>query len=110
MKIFEQPPTDSDNFGRPNDEMDDLLHAFFKSEMPAPWPKLNLPVKMQKSAPKPRTHYQSRFALAASIAILLLGSIWLAGAFKDSFKANDNGMRMAPAPAHGVPEGAIQPK
>jgi len=83
--------------GGGEDELDALLGAFFKAEMPAPWPAFVPPASAKKSAPsstkktlpfrrpdeseqrptRRRWHgWTSRLALAASVALLLLGT-WL---------------------------------
>lgn len=64
------------------DELDGLLHDFFKSEMPKSFPALNLPEQPLRKAHQPRGFFSSRFALAASILLLMLGSLFLSGAFK----------------------------
>ncbi len=56
------------------DELDQLLHDFFKSEMPASFPKLNLPEQPLRKAQPTRSFLSSRFALAASILLLLLAA------------------------------------
>jgi len=61
-------------------EIDALLSAFFQSEKPAPWPAFQAP--KARTLPLHQAHRRhwsaltSRFVLAASIALLLLGS-WL---------------------------------
>jgi hypothetical protein len=67
---------------RPGDELDGLLTEFFRADMPHAWPAPALPQVWPSpvadapgallSAPR-----RSRFALAASIAILLGGQLWL---------------------------------
>jgi len=59
------------------DELDRLLTAYFRSEVPSPWPSLPTPGTTQPTAtPSNRRLTQSRLMLAASIAALLVGS-WL---------------------------------
>jgi hypothetical protein len=58
------------------DELDRLLRSFFRSQLPSPWPALKLPAPAGASTWWQRS--RSRLALAASIALLLLGSWWLA--------------------------------
>lgn len=73
-----------------HDELDQTLRAFYRSEMPHPWPALQLPVVSETPLSLPHARRQrrplwnSRFALAASIALLLLGSLLLSGAFRGS--------------------------
>ena len=66
------------------DELDALLHAFFRSEMPDPWPQLKAPVTVpasleEKAPPSWWSRSRSRFALAASVALLMLTCWWLSG-------------------------------
>jgi hypothetical protein len=90
MKSVTRPPIDANGFG-PGDDVDEALFAFFRSEMPHSWPKLALPngssngtarprpvVRPAQPAPPPvpsRRWFRSpRFALAASVALLIAGS------------------------------------
>jgi hypothetical protein len=59
------------------DEVDGVLHAFFKAQTPSPWPAPPAVAKMAKGRPMMR----SRLALAASVALLALGLSFLSGAF-----------------------------
>lgn len=79
------------------DEIDRLLTAYFRSEVPSPWPSLPTPGTTQPAAPL-RNHRlsQSRLMLAASIAALLLGS-WLL-----------TGLRIGPANPVSIQEGAAR--
>ncbi|HBI42131.1 MAG TPA: hypothetical protein DDY78_04640 [Planctomycetales bacterium] len=66
----------------PVNDVDGALRAFFKAQMPAPWPSLKAPappvvVATAKGWPMMR----SRLALAASVAVLALGLSFLSGAF-----------------------------
>jgi hypothetical protein len=62
------------------DDLDRVLTAYFRSEVPSPWPSLPTPGASQPAAPA-RSHRmsQSRLMLAASIAALLFGSWLLTG-------------------------------
>lgn len=76
MKI--QAPT----MYRPDDEIDRLLRAFYRAELPSPWPELKLPAG---PAARPAVRWsllRSRLALAASVLVLLLGSWLLADSFR----------------------------
>jgi ferric-dicitrate binding protein FerR (iron transport regulator) len=61
--------------------IDDLLTAFFQSEVPSPWPPAPKP---ERNAISPaerlerRTLARSRAALAVSLAAMLIGGWWLA--------------------------------
>jgi hypothetical protein len=60
------------------EEMDALLRAFFRSEMPSPWPTLSR--ARPASAPASwASAAASRWALAASIAVLLAAGYFVAG-------------------------------
>jgi hypothetical protein len=62
------------------DDVDGVLRAFFKAQMPAPWPSLKVPPIVAKTA-KGWPMMRSRLALAASVGLLALGLSSLAGAF-----------------------------
>src|SRR5262245_40508268 len=76
MKLIAAKPEPAD---RSPDELDGLLRAYFCSEMPEPWPALNPPVPAPRTESSWWTKSRSRLALAASVAVLLLASWWLAG-------------------------------
>jgi hypothetical protein len=83
-------------------DVDPLLRAYFRAEMPTPWPELALPARSEtanEQAPgRPRTSYRSRFALAASLLLLLSGYWLLPGLFSSYAPApNDQ-----PAPMIGT--------
>jgi hypothetical protein len=87
MKFVTRPPIDANGVGHAGDDLDEALSAFFRSEMPQPWPSLKLPggapVRPAPPAPVPSQSpwFRSpRFALAASVALLILGYAVLAGA------------------------------
>jgi hypothetical protein len=71
----------------PSEDLDVFLGAFFKGEMPAPWPAFQPPAATRtlplprRAARKPRQVFGSRFALAAAVALLLLGGWLLGGRF-----------------------------
>jgi hypothetical protein len=85
MKFVTRPPSDANGVGHRGDDLDGALFAFFRSEMPRPWPQLKLPddapaarppVRPAEAtpAPSPRSWFRSpRFALAASVALLIGG-------------------------------------
>jgi hypothetical protein len=66
------------NPGLPPEELDTLLTGFFRSEMPDPWPVLKAPAEapFRPAAPVASrwTSVRSRVALAASVALLLVGT------------------------------------
>ena len=67
----------------PDDEIDGLLRAFFRAELPHPWPAMKAPAAPQTApvppAPPRPALWRSRLALAASVALLALGSLLLPG-------------------------------
>lgn len=63
-------------------EMDNLLHEFFESEMPKPWPAFKAP--LQTRVPKQASfwgQYSGRLAIAASVALMVAGYLTLGGFF-----------------------------
>jgi hypothetical protein len=90
----QEPPLLDSRADRPGDELDGLLRAFFKAEMPHPWPKaplpplngqLNghgvLPFARPERPTVPPWRLTSQVALAASLGGLLLGTVLLSGQF-----------------------------
>jgi hypothetical protein len=73
MSVLEPPPL------QPGDDLDGLLRTFLRSQLPQPWPPPRLPsdvASCQRRPPNGRSLMRSRWALAASVALLLFGS-WL---------------------------------
>ena len=71
--------TQIDEEARP--EMDDLLHDYFQSEMPKPWPTFKAPKALRTKPPVSLwSRYSGRLAIAACIAALVAGYLTL-GAF-----------------------------
>jgi hypothetical protein len=67
---------------RPGDgpeDIDRLLGAFFRSEVPKPWPSLSAPTVTPARAWKRSTLRTGRLALAASVAVLLASGWLLSG-------------------------------
>ena len=74
---------------QPGDNVDGLLRAFFQAEMPHPWPSLEAPAPQPGVLPARATSarsglFRSRLALAASIAVLIGGSLLLGGKAPDA--------------------------
>jgi hypothetical protein len=65
-----------------SDPLDDLLGAYFKAQLPDPWPAFVPPtpartLKLAPAAPRTPWHaHAGKLALAASVGLLFLGS-WL---------------------------------
>ncbi len=83
MSFLEQPPVDPRPDGRGADDLDGLLRAFFRAEMPDPWPSFRAPESARLILPLPVPARggaaRSRFALAASVALLVTGSALFTG-------------------------------
>lgn len=70
--------------GLPPDDIDGLLRAFFRAELPDPWPVLKSPAADENPVAVRKTGrtwsmMRSRLALAASIGLLLIGCWFLSG-------------------------------
>jgi hypothetical protein len=84
MNLLEEPSL------QPGDNLDNLLRAYFQAEMPNPWPSLEAPPRrLRVASPRPAAKsggslLRSRLALAASIALLVSGPLFLAGSFPDA--------------------------
>ena len=104
MSFIEPPIREAQSAGQPPEEVDRLLSAYFRKEMPQPWPELKLPADSFPPTLEPaaarRPLIRSRWALAASIALLLLGHWLLAG---KSWTGSTS------KPSHGVNIGQREP-
>jgi len=74
-----------------SDDLEGLLRAFFASQMPKPWPSPRVPSRLRLSerpslSPKRPSLIRSRWALAASVALLFLGSLLLPSRFTENAK------------------------
>ena len=71
----------------PPEDLDRRLRALFRAQMPHPWPPAPATSSRPAAPPpaaKPRTRWpllRTRLALAASVALLVTGLLFLAGAF-----------------------------
>jgi hypothetical protein len=82
MRFIEPPTVDALGSARSGDDLDGLLRAFFRAEMPHPWPELEAPAFT--SVPSTRLAFwrgikRSHLALAASVALLIGGSLLFSG-------------------------------
>jgi hypothetical protein len=88
MRFVDPPTFDSPWREQPGDDLDGLLTAFFRSELPSPWPGAPEPEEAEVIVrPMPRARrpiWGSRLALAASVALLLAGGWMLSGSFSDT--------------------------
>jgi hypothetical protein len=79
MTLSLQPPVRPEDARQPGDEIDALLRAYYRAEMPDPWPSFEAPLR-QNVVPfrKPTRRFplmRSRLAVAASVA-LIVGGMW----------------------------------
>jgi len=100
--------------GRPS--VDELLHDFFQTKMPQPWPTFKFPVKGNgngktkvSGAPTPhrvgsfRSRYTGRLALAACVTLLIAGYLTLSAFFPQ--QQNPSGAEsIAPPMGKGLKE------
>jgi hypothetical protein len=86
MNVVTRTPVEANGHG--GDDLEEVLIAFFRSEMPHPWPPLKLPdeappARLAQPAPPPsrRPWFRSpHFALAVSVALLIGGYAVMSGA------------------------------
>jgi len=80
-------PPSLDHSDRPSeDELDGLLRAFYKAELPNPWPSFEAPADRNLILPlrpfgKRFPMWRTRLALAACVAFLVAGPIALSAYF-----------------------------
>lgn len=79
MKSLQQPLAGPRQRDCSPDDLDGLLRTFFRAQVPEPWPVLKPPatpsLQREGCAPRRRPLLGSRFALAASLLILLIGQL-----------------------------------
>jgi len=78
-----QPPHHPRSAVQP-DGLEDVLQAFFRAEMPEPWPAFTPPAPAAAVPVRRRSLSRSRLTLAASVVLLLGGSLSLAHLFPAS--------------------------
>jgi len=82
----QHPPVQSRRFDGPPNDLDRLLSAFMRAEVPDPWPMLRAPA-VAETRPLPAKGWRSprlsgsRFALAATVTLCLVGSLLLGHIF-----------------------------
>jgi hypothetical protein len=78
-----EPPVNPHGFRRFPGDIDSLLRAYMQSEMRDPWPAVPAlpPPPVAPSRARRWLHPSSRFALAASLAAFLVGSLALTSLF-----------------------------
>ena len=82
MSRMKQPPVAPPWSARGADDLDGLLRSFFQAELPSPWPAPALPAEPPTTPAPRRPLWRSRAALAASVALLLAGNLFLAPRFQ----------------------------
>ena len=117
MNPLHQTPID--RRPQPLPDVDRALRDFFRAEMPEPWPGFTAPEASPTAvvrAPAPRRLLlRSRFALAASLLLLLLGHLIVSGTLSEysppadkstgqSIGANPNGHRQRKVIPPGQPQ------
>jgi hypothetical protein len=99
-----QLPTDARN-------LDGFLRAFFRAEMPDPWPAFQPPAAQaeepRRRSRRERSLFRSRLALAAAILFFLIGPLYLAGTFTEppAREPVDQPTGVATNPVPGAPKG-----
>jgi hypothetical protein len=124
MSFMMRPPSKPANpeGGRPaGDELDGLLRAYFRAEMPDPWPAapvperanerlvLTLPPAREEAAPRHSSLFRSRLALALSVALLILGALLLGGRFTLEPTGDLDGANLRPSSAARLEYGGSRP-
>ena len=116
MSLLSPPPIQRGGT-QPPDDVDKILRAYFRRQMPDPWPSLEAPVLRRivaTPAAKSTRRWpllRSRLALAASVALLATGLLFLAEAFQGRSNHPETGTPIGPGSAsrdNGV-HGLINP-
>jgi len=85
MNPLQQSLASPRELDRPSNDLDGLIRAFFRAQIPEPWPVLKPPappsLREESATVRRRTLLRSRFALAASLLILLIGQFFVSGMF-----------------------------
>jgi hypothetical protein len=120
MNSVKVPPVSSNGVGHGHDDLGDALRAFFRSEMPQPWPKLKLPTQERVIAPFPpptaskkswprRWLFNSRTALAAALGVLIVGQLLLSNTLNpkaidplDDKRVDPSAVRPVKDPGKGI--------
>jgi hypothetical protein len=86
MNFVVAPPNHRDDGVPEGDEIDQTLRAFFKAQMPDPWPSFEAPPSQSANPfmlPLRSSGLRRRLALAASVAVLAASGWLLSGKFVD---------------------------
>lgn len=87
MAVAVQPPSDPTGCSAIRDDEESVLRAFFRAEMPQPWPSFSPPSADARSplviaSTRRPWSARSHLALAASVGLLLVGSLALSNILK----------------------------
>jgi hypothetical protein len=100
MKSLQKSPAEPYVGDRSPNDLDGRLRAFFRAQMPQPWPVLQPPVTTSlaqgRAAARGRSLLPSRIVLAASLLLLLLGQLFISGMFSDYARSVADGDRGKP--------------
>jgi hypothetical protein len=80
----------------PIKNVDGLLKAYYEREMPNPWPEFRIPAPLRLSGWPNLT----RWAVAASVGLLLAGYLALAGFFPRELQRLDSDRNIGSNPVH----------
>lgn len=86
-------------------ETDQLLRDFFQTAMPTPWPAWNFPPAEPAATPRAsRSLFWGRFALAASVTLLLGSQLWLASFYRPPEPTEATGRTKQPVDVAAKPQ------
>jgi hypothetical protein len=113
---IQQPPVRLRPFDRPPEDIDTLLRSFMRAEMPDAWPGLpTFPVLVAappQLAPAKSRRWpwlNSRFALAATVSLCLVGSLSMKDLFRDSGPLSSTPAASQPEDVSEEPSGRLRP-
>jgi hypothetical protein len=85
MNSLQQPRAGSFGHDRSANDLDGLLRAFFRAQVPEPWPAPKPPatssLRGEGALVRRPSLFRSRFALAASLLILLISQLFVSNMF-----------------------------
>jgi len=112
MNTLPRPPMNVPGREQSPGEIDGLLRRFFRAEMPDPWPAApatRVPVSVPVTRPT-RPLLRSRFALAASLLLLLIGHVSLSGRFADNVPNAPDSAGANVGSRHGASGNLVRPQ
>ena len=104
--------TNSNHPTRPENDIDRVVGEFFRSQLPRPWPAAPKPwvEKASLSTPSARAASRSRWALAASVAVLVGGCWYLSGHLTNGRERPDTNFDGTADTKHAKDAGKSLPK